>query len=125
VEIESNGLRPLKRYHFPSNFHDDYIRNMAFSLRNLANTVAHNADLARMDSVSEDSHRLYGRFERFAWSERLSEEAIGALQLWVREKGSMFVEDADHWIGEHEMPRNTWGAASPKVAGVGVYFFVE
>jgi hypothetical protein len=125
VTESEGGLSLLKRYHFPSNFHDDYIRYMAFSLRNLGNTVAHNADLARLDRVSEEIHRLHGRFERCAWSEHLSAESIRALQLWVRDKGGEFIEDADHWIGKHEMPRSSWAGSSPRAAGVGLYFFIE
>jgi hypothetical protein len=125
AEVATDQLKLIKRYYFPSDFQDDYIRKIAFSMRNLGNTLAHNADLVRQPGASEELHREHGRFERFAWSERLSEDAIRRFQAWTRLKGGDFVESADDWIGRHEIPRSEWGNSPPKVAGVGVYFFVE
>jgi hypothetical protein len=125
AEVGANELKLIKRYYFPSDFEDDYIRKIAFSMRNLGNTLAHNANLVRRTGVSEELHTEHGRFERFAWSERLSPESIRSFQSWARLKGADFVENADAWIGRHEMPRDEWGNSPPKLAGVGVYFFVE
>jgi hypothetical protein len=123
-ESPEKTLTLLKRYYFPSNFHDDYVRNIAFSLSNLATTLAHNAALVQREGTSEEVHHQYGRFERYAFTERLSDESIREFQFWVRSQGAKFVEEADHWIGNHEIPRNEWGSTESKIAGVGVFFFV-
>jgi len=121
VEDPEGKLVVRERYFYPAAFNEDFIHNAAFALRSLGETLVYNAALAG-DCTSPGAIRN-GRFERFAWTDRLKEEAIDRFKQWVRCEGTRFIERADNWIGANEE------AGSPKskrrIAGVGVYFFEE
>jgi hypothetical protein len=124
IENDDGTLIPWKRYHCPSNFHEDFVRNVAFALGNLGNTILHNADLIREEETTpfEDSSR---RFERSAWTERLHPAKIEAFKTWVHREGAEFIERADHWIGGEELPKDLWKLHEPRTVGVGLYYFEE
>lgn len=122
VAEEADGKLVVKeRYFYPAAFNEDFIRNAAFALRSLGETLVHNASLAG-DRSSPGAIR-YGRFERFAWTDRLNEEAIGRFKQWVRLEGTQFIERADDWIGANEEVGQP--ASKRRTAGVGVYYFEE
>jgi hypothetical protein len=126
VVDDNERIHLVKHYVHPTGINEDFIRNVAFSLGNLGNTLAHNAELiGRFESGDSSSHPVLGRFERTAWTEHLSAEAQKSFGTWVRAKGTDFVELADQWIGQHELPREEWPASTPRTVGVGVYFFEE
>lgn len=124
-EMDSRMLKLEKRFFYPSNFDEDYVNNIMFSMRNLGETVVHNADTVRRLGSAAEIHEQHGRFERYAWSETLSRDSIREFQAWVREEGTRFVERADNWIGEREMRQDSGSSEGPKATGVGVYFFLE
>jgi hypothetical protein len=128
AEVCGDGrLMLTKRYVHPTGVDEDFIRNIAFSLGNLGNTIAHNADLAdRVDgAVDEGTHSRVGRFERTAWTDHLTPAAAQSFRHWVREKGAEFIECADDWIGHNELAADAWARDEPRTFGVGVYYFEE
>lgn len=119
-----NGCLLVKeRYFYPAAFDEDFIRNAAFALKNLGETLVHNASLAE-DETNGVAIRQ-GRFERFAWTDRLDQEAIARFKRWARLEGTGFVERADDWIGKNESPAVSGGDPDRRTAGVGVYYFEE
>jgi len=123
---ERNGIVYVcKRYFQPENLDSDFIRNISFSIKSLAGTVVHNAKLVSRDDYSRSLNETHGRFERFAWSDRLNDESRAAFRAWVRKEGAGFVERADHWIGKNEYSKNLWEDEEAKSMGVGLYFFEE
>lgn len=121
---EEGNLQLVRNYSFPEKLDEDFLRNAAFSLQHHAETLLHNALMVESGRTSAAEHRKSGRFERIAWSRRLDEVDIDRFQLWVREHGSRFVEEADEFISKHE---NSSTRNEPsewmRVAGVGLYFF--
>lgn len=122
VEEDASGLLVVReRYFYPAAFNEDFIRNAAFALKNLGETLVHNARLA--GDQSSPAPIRHGRFERFAWTDRLDEPAIAEFRQWVRLEGTRFVERADDWIGKHE--KSAEGSTTRCTAGVGLYYFQE
>lgn len=121
VEDSDGKLLVKERYFYPAAFNEDFIRNAAFALRSLGETLVHNAALAG-DRASPGAIRD-GRFERFAWTDRLDDEAISRFKRWVRREGTRFIERADDWIGANEEEERI--NSKRRTAGVGVYYFEE
>ena len=63
--------------------------------------------------------------ERFAWAEHLSPEAIFNFRDWVRKEGGRFLERADAYLGENELPRRSWTSENERFVGVGLYYFED
>jgi hypothetical protein len=124
---EQNGvLLVQKRIQLPLDFDEDLIRRIMFSMSNLNATVAHNAQLlARKSEISGQTPTNLARFERCAWTDRLQVESVLMFRDYVRHEGNRFLEHAEAWLGEHEIPRHTWPSHTPKVLGVGLYYFEE
>ena len=114
-----------KRYPYPTEFDEDFVRTVAFSIQNLATTIVHNADLLQTENYSEEVNEKRGHFERFAWTNHISADTENAFRAWVRKEGEKFVERADDWLGEKELPRSEWVSQAPRTVGVGVYYFRE
>jgi hypothetical protein len=125
VQEQDGFISVCKRYFQPENLDEDFIRNISLSIRNLAETVVHNANLVAREDYSTTLNETLGRFERFAWSDQLSDTSRLAFRAWVRREGQTFIERADHWIGENEDPKNLWRKKETQTIGVGVYFFEE
>ena len=124
-ETDSGQLRLLRYFSMPERLDEDFVRAAAFSLRNLGETLAHNATLIASDAITPDEYKRKGRFERFAWSRRLSSEDAAAFQVWVRSAGGAFLEEAANWIAAHEVSPSSQDGESDfgECAGVGLYFF--
>ncbi|HEU4617055.1 MAG TPA: DUF6502 family protein [Gammaproteobacteria bacterium] len=122
-EEADQSLKVLERYFYPEHFDEDFIRSAAFALRNLGNTLVHNASIIgrRKDQMGATKARL----ERSAWTEWLSPESSAAFRMWVASEGARFVERADDWIGRNEIPKEERDRDTPKTTGVGVYYFEE
>lgn len=125
VQERDGVITVCKRYYQPENFDEDFLRNISLSIKNLAETVAHNAKLVARDDFSQALNETQGRFERFAWSDQLSDDFRLAFRAWVRTEGEAFIEKADHWIGGNESPKNLWEFEKTRSIGVGLYFFEE
>jgi len=123
VFTDSGLLKLIRNFSFPERLDSDYLRNAAFSIRNHAETVFHNALLADSGRVSVEDHRESGRIERYAWSRRMSPNEIQEFQVWVRERGDRFLSDAAEYISRRENTNESTNTELPTVAGVGIYFF--
>ncbi len=122
-EDQGGRMSVEHRYFGPSSFHEDFLRNVAFSLSSLADTVVHNSMLASELDFSTERNEARGRFERFAWTKRLTPNDQDAFRRWARFEGAKFIEHVDTWIGEHEVPRHEWEHTAANACGIGVYYF--
>jgi len=126
VDEQDGVLLVQGRIHLPLNFDEDLIRRITFSMSNLNATVAFNAQLfARKSETTDQTTAILGKFERSAWTDRLSVESVPMFRDYVRQEGNRFLEEADAWIGEREIPRRAWPSHEPRILGVGVYYFEE
>jgi hypothetical protein len=126
IDEQEGVLLIQKRIHLPLNFDEDLIRRITFSMSNLNATVAYNAQLfARRNETTDRTIAKIGRFERSAWTDRLAVESVLMFRDYVRREGNRFLEEADAWLGEHEIPRHAWPSHTPKISGVGLYYFEE
>jgi len=124
ISEDDNGRMSVEqRYFSPSEFHEDFLRNIAFSISSLAGTVVYNSMLIRDSDFSKEVNESKGRFERFAWTRQLSSKDQTAFRRWARSEGEQFIEKIDSWIGEHELPREDWDEATSRASGLGVYYF--
>jgi hypothetical protein len=123
---EELGLLVVTRRFFSSpRFDEDLIRRIAFSLSNLGETLVHNVQLYQNTTISDEQSATSGRLERAAWTQHLSQEHARQFRVWIRDKGIRFIEDADAWLGAHELPRNVWDSKRTCRLGIGVYYFEE
>ncbi len=124
IELRENDQLSLcKKYSFPENLDEDFLRNAAFAIRHHADTVVHNALLVDSGEVSEREHREHGRFERIAWSRRLTPQDVRKLQVWVRDEGGDFILRADEFISRLEVLEDSGISERSDACGVGLYFF--
>jgi hypothetical protein len=122
----SDGMMSLSRdYSFPDSLDEDFLRNAAFSIGHLGDTVFHNAVLVDTGQGSASGHVADGWFERIAWSRRLSQRSTDDFQQWVRNEGTDFVLKAEDFISQREGDGLDPQSENQKVSGVGVYFFRE
>ena len=106
-------------------FNEDFIRGLAFSSGNLWSTLVHNATLQqRTDLSDEEKFDLY-RLEAGVWSEHLSREGAQRFRAWVRTTALQYLEQANHLIGESELPQSQWAAVPPRAVGIGFYYYEE
>jgi hypothetical protein len=126
LEEDRDGrLVARQRHFFSTEFDEDFVRGIAFSLGNLGSTKLHNAQLHQTPGFSREQNESCGRFERTAWTEHMSREAAALFRAWVYQEGPRFIEQADSWLGEHELPMQEWHADEPRAVGVGLYYFEE
>ena len=123
---DSEGLLRVRQPFFYSKvFNEDFVRGLAFSLSNLGSTLVYNASLHQQTELSDERKADLYRLERGVWSEHLSE--IGALKFkkWVDSAAPRFLEDANRFIGENELPKNEWSLAPPRAVGIGLFYYEE
>jgi len=126
VMINDDGLlAATNRFLHPSEFDEDFVRTLGYSIQNLASTVAYNAGLVHAGVSSSEMNDRLGWFERFAWSGHLNVDTGELFRHWVRTAGSEFLVRADNWMGERAKPESEWDANDSRTVGVGVYFFKE
>lgn len=122
--VNENGLISLRLdYSFPERLDEDFLRNAAFSIQHLGETLFYNATLIDSGHISPADHLERGRFERFAWSRRLDKKAADSLQLWVRREGEKFILRADEFMSQLESSRSSDSQNTSNLGGVGMYFF--
>jgi len=125
IEDIDNRIVAIKHYLHPAEFDEEFVRNITFSIQNLTKTIIHNTNLLQGKKFSAEINEKYGRFERFAWANHVSADAADAFRTWIRNEGSEFLERADDWIGEKELPISQWKSDPTKTVGVGVYYFED
>jgi len=125
IEDADRRVVAIKHYLHPAEFDEDFVRNIAFSIQNLTTTIIHNTNLLQSENFSAEINEKYGRFERFAWANHVNADAADVFRTWIRNEGSEFLERADDWIGEKELPQSQWESGPSKTVGVGVYYFED
>jgi hypothetical protein len=125
TEDENGQLTVRQPFFYARRFDQDFIRVLAFSASNLGSTLTHNASVHRRSDLSNEEKRQLGRLERAIWSERLTPEGIARFRAWVEEAAPVFLEGANHRIGEFELQKEAWDTHRPRAVGVGVYYFEE
>ncbi len=94
-------------------------------MSNLGSTLVHNASLHQRSDLSHEKRAELSRLERGVWSEHLTEEGMARFKAWVDVAAPKFLEEANHLIGENELPRSKWGTTQPRAVGVGVFYYEE
>jgi hypothetical protein len=125
VAEQDGQLTVTRRYFSSPRFDEDLIRRIAFSLSNLGETVVHNAHLYQSGYITEEQSAISGRLERAAWTQHLSVEDARLFRNWARTKGIQFIEEADAWLGQRELPKHAWSADGGRALGIGVYYFED
>lgn len=124
-EDERGLLAPRQRFFVATQIDEDFIRGVFFSLANLGNAVAHNAQLRAADEghLRVDAGQLF--LERSAWSDHIPAVSRRTFREWVHREGARFVDSADELLGEHEIPRRSCSREDQRLIGVGIYYFEE
>jgi len=125
VEEVDGLLIPRKRFFYPTELDEDFVRRILFSIATLSNTVVHNTRLRHAQGFSEAVNLKEGFLERFALAEHLSPQATFDFRNWVRTEGARFLEGAISYLGEHELPHSRWTTENQHYVGVGLYYFEE
>jgi hypothetical protein len=123
---DSGGLLSVTQpFFYAHRFDEDFIRGLAFSLGNLGSTLAYNAALHQRTDLSREKKRELSRLERGVWSEHLGREATAGFKAWVDVAAPRFLEEANHLIGQTELPDTEWTTNPPRAVGVGIYYYEE
>jgi uncharacterized protein DUF6502 len=126
VTQNSDGLLAVSQpFFYPRKFDEGFIRQLGFSMSNLGSTMVYNATLHQMPDLSDEKKARLSRLERGVWSEYLGEAGAARFKAWVDAAAPRFLEEANHVIGDAELPRSERGAKPPRAVGVGLYYYEE
>lgn len=124
-ESGDDVILALRRQYTPTEVDVEFVKTMIFSLKNLASTLAHNADVISREGPETEN----GRLERYAWTTRISETSVREFKLLSEKRAEEMLLELDTWIGERErldIAQCDRLPQSPrKSCGFGVYFFEE
>ena len=123
IVTEDGLLRLIRDFSFPERLDEDFLRTVAFSIGNHAETLFHNARCADSPRSKRQKISERRRLERIAWSRRLNERELREFENWVGERGEAFIKEADSYIAHREYTNDDGESETSQVAGVGVYFF--
>src|SRR5262245_45697153 len=124
---DADGLLSAgQRFFYARQLDEDFVRGLGFSLGSLGSTLVHNATVHKRTDIPNERKRELGRLERTAWSEHMSDREIAKLKAWVEDEGApRLLLDAQELIGKGEVHSTDRSDVSPRVVGVGVYYFEE
>lgn len=126
ISQDSEGLlSPHQPYFFSKTFDEDFVRGLAFSLGNLGSTLVYNATLYQATDLPPEKKGDLYRLERGVWSEHLSPEGVSKFKAWVDTAAPRLLEEANHLIGENELPKSQWSSTPPRAIGIGFYYYEE
>jgi len=112
VEDPGGHLLAIRRHVVPNGLEEKAITGLVFNLRSLTSTVAFNLDLAPS---------TFGRIERFAQSDPLTENSIASLREPLRERISTFSIEIDNFFAHAKKSPHGEG----RRVGVGVYYYED
>jgi hypothetical protein len=110
---------------YSKDFNEDFIRGLAFSSGNLWSTLVHNATLQQRTDLSDEQKSDLYRLERGVWSEHLSREGTQRFRDWAKATALQYLDQANHLIGETELPQSQWPTVPPRAVGIGFYYYEE
>jgi hypothetical protein len=123
---QADGLISVNQpYFFSRTFDEDLVHQLAFSMANLGSTLVYNASLHQRSDLSREKKAELSRLERGVWSEHLTQAGAARFKAWVESAAPKFLEDANHLIGEAELPRDAWKSTPPRAIGVGIFYYEE
>jgi hypothetical protein len=126
VELRDGELMPLRMYHMPLSMDLTFARSTAFSLANLLQTIAHNAELG--SEVGDEISRL----ERYVWTYGVSEDDVKEFKRLASKEATDLLRRLDEWLGEREQKKRRQGfgldavdepTRKPVGCGLGIYYF--
>lgn len=115
VEMPSGKLRAVSRYFVPKGAEHKFVDAVVFSLENICDTMASNVALPQDGKA---------RFERYAWSDRLSETQRRQFEDFAVAKSRSLLEMLDDWLAANEV--NAEGQPirpTRQRVGLGIYYF--
>lgn len=125
IRESDDAILAVRRQYTPTEVDVEFVKTMIFSLKNLASTLAHNAEVIFREGPETEN----GRLERYAWTTRISETSVRDFKLMSEKKAEDMLLGLDTWIGERErldIAQSDRVPQSPrKSCGFGVYFFEE
>lgn len=113
VEDSDGFLRVVKRHAVPENFSEKLVTSIAFNLRGLASTVAHNSNPNRS--------REDGRIERFVQSRGLTEKQRISIRSILRQRITEFTEEIDDQFSSLDEKSDVDAGR----IGVGIYYYED
>jgi hypothetical protein len=117
--------RLLPRNFFNSADREDLMEKVLYSVRNLLETVEHNArSFDRNSSGGRSQSDTSPRFERNVWTNKLDQKHAAEFRTWLSEHGQAFLEDADKFIGEREIHEADQEGSNP-ILGLGLYYYEQ
>ena len=123
---DSEGMLWVSQpFFYPREFDEHLIGQLGFAMSNLGSTVVHNAMLRQRADLSDQKKAELSRLERGVWSSHFDEAGAARLKAWVNVAAPRFLEEANHMIGEAELPRSERGAKRARAAGLAVYYYEE
>jgi hypothetical protein len=124
-ESSDEIIHAVRRQYTPTEVDVEFIKTMIFSLKNMTNTLAHNADVISREGPETEN----GRLERYAWTTRISESSMRDFRVLSEQKAEELLLQLDTWIGARErldMVQPVTSTQSPrKSCGFGVYYFED
>jgi hypothetical protein len=115
VETPSGRLRAVGRYFVPRGAEHKFVDAVAFSLENICDTMAANV------AMPQDGK---ARFERYAWSDRLSDSQRRQFEEFAVAKSRALLEMLDDWLAANEvMAIEQPIAPGDQRVGLGIYYF--
>ena len=113
----------VKTHYTPYEVDDTFVRSMGFALGNLGETLVHNAKTLSETPARYDEE---GYFERYVWSDSLTEGDIEKFDAQVRLEAGALIEKLNRWIAEREVDvsKGVTSNVGPR-AGLGIYFFIN
>jgi hypothetical protein len=126
VTLDADGLLSVSQpFFYPRTFDEHFIGQIGFSLSNLGSNVVHNAMLHQRSDLSDDDKAKLAWLERGVWSVHLDDAGAARFKAWVNLAVPRLLEEANHVIGEAELPRSRRPAKSARAVGFGLYYYED
>lgn len=109
---QDGRLEALQRNFIPQPMDDQLIKLWGSVMADVATTYLHNLTKAQ-DAPA--------RFERAAVNDRIDARAVPAFRKFLEQEGQAFLERADAWLTEHQLPHESGAEAKTVRLGVGAY----
>ena len=102
--------------------HEDLYDWIFYSVRNLLETSEFNSRNSVAGSGTPEFDAAKNRFERAAWTNKISSKGALEFNKWLENHGQQFLEEASSFLSELEVDED---ATEQQALGVGVYFYYQ
>jgi len=126
IELEDGTLRAINDCYIPFELDSDFAQTWAFSLANLASTLAYNASLYATEEPGV--RQAKARIERYVWSQALAKSDNEKFKIMAASKAEELLSELNDWILKRELEGAdetslTKGDKETARAGLGIYYF--